>query len=187
LIDTFTIENKESSLVPNVVYTQPILSLPEIKVFVPKNHEDHLLYSGSSLITSPIYPSIRYERPNSSSHFPYEFDFTSLSREPSPFDYLACLCYYLPKEIKDLVQQSFQIFYNLHYSPSISSPKLSMVDVGGAGGGGNINPPPPPPRIFSKVTARYAPLALPAALHDLPENYMKSLPKFPGEGDLTGT
>jgi hypothetical protein len=35
------------------------------------------------------------------------------------------------------------------------------------------------------VAARYAPLVLPAALHDLPKNYMKSLPKFTGEGDLT--
>jgi hypothetical protein len=40
---------------------------------------------------------------------------------------------------------------------------------------------------LSKVTARYAPLVLPAILHDLPENYMKSLPKFTGEGDLTTT
>jgi hypothetical protein len=39
--------------------------------------------------------------------------------------------------------------------------------------------------IFAKVAARYAPLALPAVLHDLPEKYMKSLPKFTGEGDLT--
>jgi hypothetical protein len=65
-----------------------------------------------------------------------------------------------------------------------------MVGVGGArgsGGGGNINPPPPPPRIFSKVTTRYAPLALPATLHDLHENSMKSLPKFMGEWDLTTT
>ena len=62
-----------------------------------------------------------------------------------------------------------------------------MVGVGGAGGGGNINPPPPPPRIFSKVTTRYAPLSLPVVLHNLLDNYMKSLPKFMGEGDLIGT
>jgi hypothetical protein len=28
-------------------------------------------------------------------------------------------------------------------------------------------------------------LVLPAPLHNLPENYMKNLPKFTGEGDLT--
>jgi hypothetical protein len=59
-----------------------------------------------------------------------------------------------------------------------------MVGVGGAGGGGaggNINPPPPPPRIFSKFISRYAPLSLHVVLHNLPENYMKSLPKFMGE------
>jgi hypothetical protein len=41
------------------------------------------------------------------------------------------------------------------------------------------------PGIFAKLVARYAPLVLPVPLHDLPENYMKSLPKFTREGDLT--
>jgi hypothetical protein len=41
--------------------------------------------------------------------------------------------------------------------------------------------------VFTKVAARYVPLALPVPLHDLPENYMKNLPKFTGEGDLTTT
>jgi hypothetical protein len=35
------------------------------------------------------------------------------------------------------------------------------------------------------VATRYAPLVLPIPLHDLPENYMKNLPKFTIEGDLT--
>jgi hypothetical protein len=52
---------------------------------------------------------------------------------------------------------------------------------GGAPGGGQV----PLPGAFAKVAARYAPLILPIPLHDLPENYMKSLPKFTGEGDLT--
>ena len=39
--------------------------------------------------------------------------------------------------------------------------------------------------FFSKVDSRYAPLVLPVPLHELPENYMKNLPKFTGEGDLT--
>jgi hypothetical protein len=59
--------------------------------------------------------------------------------------------------------------------------------VGGGGAGGQGQGQPPPPRIFSKVAARYAPLVLPVVLHDLPENYMKNLPKFMGEGDLTAT
>jgi hypothetical protein len=103
LINTFTSESKESSSILNTIYTPPILSLPEVKVFVSENPEDHPLYSGSSLITSPIYPSSRSERPSSSSHFPYDFDFTSLSRDPSPFDYLAELRSHLPEAIKDLV------------------------------------------------------------------------------------
>jgi hypothetical protein len=55
------------------------------------------------------------------------------------------------------------------------------VPGGGAGGQG----PAPTPRVFAKVAARYAPLVLPVRLHDLPENYIKNLPKFAGEGDLT--
>jgi hypothetical protein len=65
-----------------------------------------------------------------------------------------------------------------------------MFGVGGVEGSGvrgHINPPPPPPRILSKFIARYAPLALLAVLHDLPDNYMKSIPKFMGEGDLIAT
>jgi hypothetical protein len=87
------------------------------------------------------------------------------------------------------VQQSFEIFDNLHYNSCISSPKSAMAGVGGGGngGGGQVNLPPPPSRIFSKVVARYAPLSLPANLHDLPDNYVKSLPKFTREGDLTTT
>jgi hypothetical protein len=60
---------------------------------------------------------------------------------------------------------------------------LVLVVSRGAGDGGQAQPP----RIFSKVAARYAPLVLPVVLHDLPENYMKNLPKFMGEGDLTTT
>jgi hypothetical protein len=65
-----------------------------------------------------------------------------------------------------------------------------MAAQGGAGAGGGAPGGPaggqvPLPGIFAKVAARYAPLVLPVPLHDLPENYMKSLPKFTGEGDLT--
>jgi hypothetical protein len=57
---------------------------------------------------------------------------------------------------------------------------------------GNVNqpnqpnqPPPPPPRVFNKDATRYAPLVLPANLHDLPDNYLKMLPKFNGESENT--
>jgi hypothetical protein len=42
-----------------------------------------------------------------------------------------------------------------------------------------------PLEYLTKVASRYAPLVLPGPLHDFPENYMKNLPKFMGEGDLT--
>ena len=53
-------------------------------------------------------------------------------------------------------------------------------------GGAQVNPPPhPPPRVFNKVVFRYAPLVLPANLNDLPDNYVKNLPKFNGENVVT--
>jgi hypothetical protein len=57
--------------------------------------------------------------------------------------------------------------------------------MAGVGGGGGGQPNVPPPGVFAKVAARYAPLVLPSQLHDLPDNYIKNLPKFTGEGDLT--
>jgi hypothetical protein len=67
-----------------------------------------------------------------------------------------------------------------------------MAVAGGGGAGGNVaggtggaGHQVPLPRIFAKVATRYAPLFLPVPLHDLPENYMKKIPKFTGEGDLT--
>jgi hypothetical protein len=66
------------------------------------------------------------------------------------------------------------------FTPPFPATK-SMAGVGGGGSGPNV----PPPGIFAKVAARYAPLVLPAVLHDLPDNYIKNLPKFTGEGELT--
>jgi hypothetical protein len=57
--------------------------------------------------------------------------------------------------------------------------------MAGVGGGGGGQPNVPPPGVFAKVAVRYAPLVLPVPLHDLPDNYIKNLPKFTGEGDLT--
>jgi hypothetical protein len=48
-------------------------------------------------------------------------------------------------------------------------------------GGGNINLPPPPPPINPWVAARYGPLHIPINPHDLPDNYLKLLPKYDGE------
>jgi hypothetical protein len=68
---------------------------------------------------------------------------------------------------------------------------MATARAGGArsafagGQGGGVGGQVPPPRIFAKVATRYAPLILPIPLHDLPENYMKNLPKFTGEGYLT--
>jgi hypothetical protein len=71
-----------------------------------------------------------------------------------------------------------------------SASNLSMAahgcaEAGGGAPGGPVGGQASLPRIFYKVAARYSPLVLPVLLHDLPENYIKSLPKFTREGDLT--
>jgi hypothetical protein len=60
-----------------------------------------------------------------------------------------------------------------------------VVGAGGGAPGGPAGGQASFPGIFAKVATRYAPLFLPVPLHDLPKNYMKILPKFTGEGDLT--
>jgi hypothetical protein len=75
---------------------------------------------------------------------------------------------------------------------SISNISMAAHRGAGAGGGvvggavgGAVGGQVPLPGFFSKVAARYAPLVLLVPLYDLPENYMKKLPKFIGEGYLT--
>jgi hypothetical protein len=184
LIGNFTRENEESFSIPNIICTQPILYLPEVKVYVSKNREDYFLYSYSSPIAFPIYTSGKSERPSSIYFFPPSF-ISSI-----PYDHLDELRSHHPEAVKKLVDQSFEVFDNILFSPRISSRRLSMVGAGGVGGrgvGGHGNIPVHPPSIFAKVVARYAPLDLLTILHDLRNNYMKRLPKFTGEGDLTTT
>jgi len=57
-----------------------------------------------------------------------------------------------------------------------------MDNVVGGGGGGS-NPPPSPPLGNPWVAARYGPIILPQNLHDMPNNYLKILPKFNGENE----
>jgi hypothetical protein len=119
-------------------------------------------------------------------------DFISCKSEESspPVPYLSSSDFPLREENKE----SLLIFQN----PLYNFPQITMAATGGGGGGfiggggggaplGGVGGqgPTPPPRVFVKVAARYAPLVLPIPLHDLPENYIKNLPKFIGEGDLT--
>ena len=101
----YDFEVKEESLAPNIVYPQPILSPPEVRVYIHENTEDCPLSLGSSHIISPIYFPDPYEGWSTHSQHSSEIDYSSVSRDPSPFDYLAGLCYYLPEVIKDLVHQ----------------------------------------------------------------------------------
>jgi hypothetical protein len=121
------------------------------------------------------------------------------SEEPSPrITYHPSLVFSSHEEAKD----SLLVFQNPLYNTPFPYPVVPMAATGGGGGGvfggggvlggggapgGGVGGqgPLPPPRVFAKVAARYAPLVLPVPLHDLPENYIKNLPKFTGEGDLT--
>jgi hypothetical protein len=97
------------------------------------------------------------------------------------FVYFRALKYKLPRNNKQI---SFKLL--------VPVSKPSMAATGGGGVGGNVvggaggaGGQVPLCGIFSNVAARYAPLVLSVPLHDLPENYMKNIPKFTGEGDLT--
>jgi hypothetical protein len=122
--------------------------------------EEYTIYSDSMPVGSPVYISCKSEEPSPRISFPPLSVFSS------------------PEEAKG----SLYVFQNPLYNLPVNSPRISMAVAGGGGGGQGK---PPPPGIFAKVAARYAPLVLPVPLHDLPENYMKNLPKFTGEGDLT--
>jgi hypothetical protein len=95
LIDTFTSENKDPFQSPLSLILSPILSLPEVKVFVSQNPEDYFLYSDSSPITSPIYTSGKPEEPSSSFPFPPHLDL------PSSHDHFPKLHSQHPEVVKD--------------------------------------------------------------------------------------
>jgi hypothetical protein len=54
-----------------------------------------------------------------------------------------------------------------------------MAGLSGGRPGGNRPPPPPPINLWG--ISRFSPLNLPQITHDLPDNYMKYLPKFDGD------
>jgi hypothetical protein len=185
LIDTFTSENKGSISIPTIINTQSILSLPEVKVYVSQNPEDYFLYPDSSPITSPIYTSGKPEEPSSSFPFPPHLDLLS------SHDHFPELHSQHPEVVERSVDQSFEVFENLLFSPRVclldfqwSVLEVLVLEVSEVQGlVDKLNPL----GYFPRSPARYAPLVLPVVLHDLPENYMKNLPKFMGEGDLTTT
>jgi hypothetical protein len=114
---------------------------------------------------------------------------TCKSEEPSPrIPYHPSLFFLSHKEAKD----SLLVFQKPLYNTSSPYPVV-LMEVAGGGGGGSLGGgmggqgPPTPPRFFAKVAMRYVPLILPIPLHELPENYIKRLPKFTREGDLTTT
>jgi hypothetical protein len=129
LINNFTSGNKESISIPTIIYTQSILSPPEVKVFVSQNPEDYFLYSDSSLITSPICTLGKPKEPSSSFHFPPHIDLMS------SHDLFPELHSQHPEVVERSIDQSFEVFENFLLSPQVPSRRLSMVDVGGAGVG----------------------------------------------------
>jgi hypothetical protein len=143
------------------------------------------MYPDSTHVASPVYISCKSEEPRP------HFHFTLFLHLSSPIGLSPELQYPHP----EVVERPLQVYGNPLFISQSSSPQLQMSMVGGGGaeggtrggtrGGGGQGIPLPPPRIFSKVVARYSPLVLPPILHDLLYNYMKSLLKFMGKGDLT--
>jgi hypothetical protein len=154
-----------------------IPSTLNMKSSVTQGLEEVSTYTDSTPVGSPIYISCKSEDPSPCIPSSPFSNFTSSSKkfpEFSPFH---------PKEARE----SLYIFTNPLYNAMISSPRLSMAAAGGGAGGIGGQGQQPPPIVFTKVAARYTPLVLPVPLHDLPKRYMKKLPKFTGEGDLTTT
>jgi hypothetical protein len=143
--------------------------------FITQGLEEVSTYTDSTLVGSPIYISSKSEE--SSPQIPS----SPFSSSTSPGKKFPDFSPFHPRESRE----SLYIFTNPLYNASISSPRLSMVVGGGGAGGIGGQGQQLPPRVFTKVTARYTPLVLPVPVHDLLENYMKNLPKFIGEGDLT--
>jgi hypothetical protein len=180
----YNFEIKEESLVPSLIYLGPKFSFPEPRVSIPEFAEDYSSYFDSSTIVSPIY-SDQFKEENTSFQILPEVSYSPTLKYSSPYYYLANIRHYFPEAIKTLVEQSLEIFYNLHFESHIPSPKSSMPRNIPQGGAQVNTPPPPPPRVFNKVATRYAPLVFPSNLNDIPDNYVKNLPKFNGENDVT--
>jgi hypothetical protein len=75
-------------------------------------------------------------------------------------------------------------FLKEHLSPlSFEENKLILQNImsllGGGIYGGNQSPPEPP--LCPWVVSIYGPLNFPINFHDLPENYLKIMPKYDGE------
>jgi hypothetical protein len=104
LTDTFTSENKGSLSIPSVIDTLPILSFPEVKVFVSRNPEEYFLYPDSSPIASPIYTSGKPEEPNSSFPFPPHLDI------PSPHDIFPRTSFATPRSSRKVKSSVFRSF-----------------------------------------------------------------------------
>jgi len=160
----------------------PVVDLSAIDT--SPNIEEYTINSDSTLAGSPVYISCRFQDP--SPHIPYHPSLVFSSLE----------------EAKDLLLVFQNPLYNTPF-PYLVVPMVVVEGGGGGvfggggggvfGGGGGGAPrggvggkgPPLPSRVFTKVVVRYVPLVLPVPLHGLPENYIKKLPKFIEEGDLT--
>jgi hypothetical protein len=152
-----------------------IPSTLNINPLITQGLEEVSTYTDSTPVGSPIYISCKSEEP--SPHIPS----SPFSNFTSPGKTFPKFSPFHPGEARE----SLYIFPNPLYNTSISSPRLSMATAGGGEGGIGGQVQQLPPRVFTKVAARYTPLVLLVPLNDLPENYMKNLPKFTGEGDLT--
>jgi hypothetical protein len=171
-----------------------ISRIPEVKVSIPRNSEEYIVYLDSTPVGSPVYISCKSEEP-----IPC-FPFSPFSDFPSPTD----MSLELHSPHSKVVEGPLQVYENPLFNSQSSSPHIQMATIGGGGvvggvvggieggarggarGGGGQGPPPPPPRIFSKLVSIYAPLALSPVLHDLHEKLHVEFTKVHRRGRFNG-
>jgi hypothetical protein len=174
---------------------------PDGKPIAPVNNPEKILkargsFEATASINKPKNPLVKTKFPSEplTSYSPLsdtkdlETDYSEFRSEPHPtFPSInkgkGPLERSLSFDIPSFLHQNFPVSPDSKecVTPPFPTPN-SMAGIGGGRGG---QPNVPPPRVFSKVAVRYTPLVLPVPLHDLPDNYIKNLPKFTGEGDLT--
>jgi hypothetical protein len=87
-----------------------------------------------------------------------------------------------PLELCQEVSSSLRPFLKYHVAPlSFEANSLILQNLMDGLGGGREGEITSPTTFKPWVTARYGPLNLPQHVHDLPENYLKLLPKYDGE------
>jgi uncharacterized small protein (DUF1192 family) len=133
-----------------------------------------LVSEGEILVTPPSLEDVRHHRPQASEGFTTPpLVATTAQREVSAHSGPLDFSLFSPSS---LVRTFFPT--SPGHTPSPPSSPPPNIPMAGAN--------PPPTKMNAIVAARYAPLILPHLMNPLPAgDYLKYMPKFSGEGDIT--